>query len=333
MPQSEATRDSLAKALYGRMFRWIVAKINAAMAVKVAEPTDGSESDGSESGSSTSGWSSVSSASSYGSAQRVLSIGVLDIFGFEVMQVNSFEQFCINLANETLQKYFNDHIFRMEQEDYRREEIAWVPVTYSDNEECLRLLYKVRPPLRLQVELVKLNGMVRAERGRGGRGGRVGRGAWGVGLGAFQDKLSLMSLLDDESSFPSATDDTLVNKFHQRHAANPAYEKFQRNASAFAVNHYAGQVVYTSKGFLEKNSDVLNDTVLDLFIQTANPYLSEWFAKDLQRLSLRGTVKRGYRPATVGGQFRVRPMQEGTRGWGVSGGWSAGEGVRTPPIL
>ena len=122
----------------------------------------------------------------------------------------------------------------------------------------------------------------------------------------MQDKLSLMSLLDEESSFPSATDDTLVNKFHQRHGANPMYEKFQRNVANFAVNHYAGKVVYSSKSFLEKNSDVLNDTVIDLFIQTKDPRVSAWFAKDIQSLSLRGTVKRGYRPATVGAQFRVQ---------------------------
>jgi len=141
--QCDATRDSLAKALYGRLFRWLVGKINAAMAIRPDDTDD-------DSGSDTEGPSAPRAAPPPPPPPgqlppNVRSIGVLDIFGFEVMEVNSFEQFCINLANEALQKYFNDHIFRMEQADYAREGIQWSPVTYTDNEDCLKLLYKVRP--------------------------------------------------------------------------------------------------------------------------------------------------------------------------------------------
>ena len=67
---------------------------------------------------------------------------MLDIFGFEVFQKNSFEQFCINFANEQLQQYFNKHIFKLEQEEYESEGIEWSSVTFVDNQDCLDLVAK-----------------------------------------------------------------------------------------------------------------------------------------------------------------------------------------------
>ena len=78
-------------------------------------------------------------------AERAKSaIGILDIFGFENFDTNSFEQFCINFANENLQQFFVQHIFKMEQEEYNHEAISWQHIEFVDNQEALDLI-AVRP--------------------------------------------------------------------------------------------------------------------------------------------------------------------------------------------
>uniref|UniRef100_A0A6Q2XQ64 Myosin IXB n=1 Tax=Esox lucius TaxID=8010 RepID=A0A6Q2XQ64_ESOLU len=107
-------RDSMAKSLYSALFDWIVLRINHALLNK----KDMEES------------------------VPCLSIGVLDIFGFEDFKTNSFEQFCINYANEQLQYYFNQHIFKLEQEEYQAEGITWHNIDYTDNVGCIHLISK-----------------------------------------------------------------------------------------------------------------------------------------------------------------------------------------------
>ena len=67
-------------------------------------------------------------------------IGILDIFGFEIFKVNSFEQLCINFANEKLQHQFNSHMFTLEQEEYRKEQVPWENIKYVDNQLCIDLI-------------------------------------------------------------------------------------------------------------------------------------------------------------------------------------------------
>ncbi|XP_046917979.2 LOW QUALITY PROTEIN: myosin-VIIa [Dermatophagoides farinae] len=109
--QAQDIRDALVKGIYGRMFIWIVNKINSAI------------------------YRQKTSSSHYRS-----SIGVLDIFGFENFNVNSFEQFCINYANENLQQFFVRHIFKLEQEEYNLETINWQHIEFVDNQEALDLI-------------------------------------------------------------------------------------------------------------------------------------------------------------------------------------------------
>uniref|UniRef100_A0A3P8SY78 Myosin IXAb n=1 Tax=Amphiprion percula TaxID=161767 RepID=A0A3P8SY78_AMPPE len=114
LAEAGTVRDSMAKSLYSALFDWIVFRTNHAL-LNNKDLEDNS---------------------------KILSIGVLDIFGFEDYENNSFEQFCINFANERLQHYFNQHIFKLEQEEYRAEGITWHNIDYIDNSGCLNLISK-----------------------------------------------------------------------------------------------------------------------------------------------------------------------------------------------
>ncbi|WCJ24163.1 myosin 2 [Euphorbia peplus] len=102
-------RDALAKIVYTRLFDWLVNKINGSIGQD---------------------------------ANSKFLIGVLDIYGFESFKTNSFEQFCINLTNEKLQQHFNQHVFKMEQEEYTKEEIDWSYIEFIDNQDVLDLIEK-----------------------------------------------------------------------------------------------------------------------------------------------------------------------------------------------
>ncbi|XP_068601994.1 unconventional myosin-VIIa-like [Brachionichthys hirsutus] len=112
MEQALDVRDAFVKGIYGRLFVWIVEKINAA----IYKP-----------------------ASSQSRASR-RSIGLLDIFGFENFTVNSFEQLCINFANENLQQFFVRHVFKLEQEEYNLEDISWQHIEFTDNQDALDMI-------------------------------------------------------------------------------------------------------------------------------------------------------------------------------------------------
>ena len=104
--QAQTARDSVAKTVYGAIFDWLIMKINTYL-----NRVDGGQT-----------------------------IGVLDIFGFEVFEHNSFEQFCINYANEKLQQHFNHFIFKMEQQEYKNENIKFDSIAFVDNQQCLDLI-------------------------------------------------------------------------------------------------------------------------------------------------------------------------------------------------
>ncbi|NXJ11635.1 MYO3B protein, partial [Odontophorus gujanensis] len=196
-------RDSIAKVAYGRVFGWIVCKINELLAENVDPEVELKE------------------------------IGILDIFGFENFAVNRFEQFCINLANEQLQHFFNHHIFQMEQDAYRAEELPWEAITFNNNEPVLNLL--------------------------------------------LAKPLGLLSLLDEQSAFPQATDKTFVDKLNSSFKGNLHFQPSRGRVLGFSIIHYAGKVQYTAGGFLEKNRDTLPANIRGLFINSVTPLLSLLF--------------------------------------------------------
>ncbi|KAL4925513.1 class I myosin myoA [Aspergillus undulatus] len=111
--QASAVRDALAKAIYFNLFDWIVARVNQSLTARSAIAN---------------------------------SIGILDIYGFEIFEKNSFEQLCINYVNEKLQQIFIQLTLKAEQEEYEREQITWTPIKYFDNKVVCSLIEDKRPP-------------------------------------------------------------------------------------------------------------------------------------------------------------------------------------------
>ncbi|XP_034947000.1 myosin heavy chain, muscle isoform X6 [Chelonus insularis] len=167
-------------------------------------------------------------------------IGVLDIAGFEIFDYNGFEQLCINFTNEKLQQFFNHHMFVLEQEEYKKEGIVWQFIDFGmDLLACIELIEK---------------------------------------------PMGILSILEEESMFPKATDKTFEEKLNNNHLGKspnflkPKPPKPGQQAAHFAIGHYAGNVPYNITGWLEKNKDPLNDTVVDQFKKSSNKLLIEIFA-------------------------------------------------------
>ncbi|KAL1398034.1 hypothetical protein pipiens_009276, partial [Culex pipiens pipiens] len=193
-------RDAMAKGLYGRLFDWMVNQINLLL---VHNRPNNSEQ---------------------------LAVGLLDIFGFENFSKNSFEQLCINIANEQIQYYFNQHIFTWEQQvssfldcEYMAEGIPVDMVEFADNRPVLDMLLS-RP-------------------------------------------LGLLALLDEESRFPRSNDRSLIEKFHNN-VKSKFYQRPKSDAVCFAIHHFAGRVVYQADGFLEKNRNFLPAEIIQLIRQS-----------------------------------------------------------------
>ncbi|XP_062200234.1 myosin-1-like isoform X2 [Phragmites australis] len=202
LSQATDTRDALAKSVYASLFEWLVEQINKSLSV--------------------------------GKRRTGRSISILDIYGFESFDKNSFEQFCINFANERLQQHFNRHLFKLEQEEYVEDGIDWAKVEFEDNQDCLNLFEK-KP-------------------------------------------LGLLSLLDEESTFPNATDLTFANKLKQHLNTNSCFRG--ERGKVFAVRHYAGEVAYDTSGFLEKNRDLLHMDSIQLLAKCKSS-LPQMFASKM----------------------------------------------------
>ncbi|NWY19266.1 MYH1B protein, partial [Aphelocoma coerulescens] len=197
---------ALAKAVYEKMFLWMVVRINEQLDTK--QP-------------------------------RQYFIGVLDIAGFEIFDFNSLEQLCINFTNEKLQQFFNHHMFVLEQEEYKKEGIEWTFIDFGmDLAACIELIEK---------------------------------------------PMGIFSILEEECMFPKATDTSFKNKLYDQHLGKS--NNFQKpkpgkgKAEAhFSLVHYAGTVDYNITGWLEKNKDPLNETVIGLYQKSSVKTLALLFA-------------------------------------------------------
>ncbi|KAM5135184.1 myosin-4 isoform 5-T5 [Mantella aurantiaca] len=196
-------------------------------------------------------------------------IGVLDIAGFEIFDYNSLEQLCINFTNEKLQQFFNHHMFVLEQEEYKKEGIDWEFIDFGmDLAACIELIEK---------------------------------------------PMGIFSILEEECMFPKATDTSFKNKLYDQHLGKS--NNFQKPKPAkgkaeahFSLVHYAGTVDYNISGWLDKNKDPLNETVIGLYQKSSVKLLSflysSYSGSEGDSGSKKGAKKKGSSFQTVSALFR-----------------------------
>ena len=247
--QAQDELGALCKFMYEKTFGWMVERINTALDRPSA---------------------------------KSLSIGVLDIAGFEIFETNSYEQLLINFTNEKLQQFFNFHMFTLEQEEYTREGIEWDYVNFGlDLQPTIELIESTAP-------------------------------------------VGILSVLDEECIMPKATDKTFTEKVQQiweplkgssssrSGGVHPGSAKIKhtRFSQGFVVKHYAGDVEYSTEGWLEKNKDPINDAVAKLLSASEVPAVASLFAEYAEEAAA-GIVKKVRRGAfrTVGQRHKEQLNQ------------------------
>ncbi|XP_034960509.1 myosin-1B [Zootoca vivipara] len=223
---------ALAKAVFEKMFLWMVVRINQQLDTKQS---------------------------------RQYFIGVLDIAGFEIFDYNSLEQLCINFTNEKLQQFFNHHMFVLEQEEYKKEGIEWEFIDFGmDLAACIELIEK---------------------------------------------PMGIFSILEEECMFPKATDTSFKNKLYEQHLGKcKNFEKPKpgkgKAEAHFALVHYAGTVDYNISGWLDKNKDPLNESVIQLYQKSSMKTLALLFVDRPPEEGKKAAKKKGSSFQTVSALFR-----------------------------
>ncbi|KAJ6659797.1 hypothetical protein lerEdw1_018513 [Lerista edwardsae] len=227
MDQCHNSVGALGKAVYDKMFKWLVIRINKTLDTKM---------------------------------QRQFFIGVLDIAGFEIFEFNSFEQLCINFTNEKLQQFFNHHMFVLEQEEYKREGIDWVFIDFGlDLQACIELLEK---------------------------------------------PMGIFSILEEQCVFPKASDATFKAALYDNHLGkSPNFLKPKGGKGKGPEAHFE-LVGYNITGWLEKNKDPLNETVVGLFQKSSMALLCTLFKEEEGAASGTKKQKRGSSFMTVSNFYR-----------------------------
>ncbi|MBN3283264.1 MYSS protein, partial [Polyodon spathula] len=195
-------------------------------------------------------------------------IGVLDIAGFEIFDFNTLEQLCINFTNEKLQQFFNHHMFVLEQEEYKTEGIQWEFINFGmDLAACIELIEK---------------------------------------------PMGIFSVLEEECMFPRSTDNSFKAKLYDHHLGkNNCFQKPKpgkgKAEAHFSLVHYAGTVDYNICGWLEKNKDPLNESVIQLYQKSSVKLLSSLYASTADDHAASGKKagkKKGSSFQTVSALFR-----------------------------
>lgn len=233
--QAVDSKDTLSKALYSNMFDWVIRKTNETLKTK----------------------------------ESPFSIGILDIFGFEVFPINSFEQLCINYANEKLQFHFNEVIFNEEMKMYSDEGVPSEAITFVDNGLCVELIEG--KPMGL--------------------------------LSLLDEECSLGKATD--LTFANKIDQAFGK---DRPSENAFFSKHKTRPEAFTVHHFAGPVEYVVANFLDKNKDSLSATLHEVASMSEIPLVADLFAGDpdeaLRRASMNKRQSKIQAKSTLGGQFR-----------------------------
>uniref|UniRef100_A0A8C3NNZ4 Myosin-9 n=1 Tax=Geospiza parvula TaxID=87175 RepID=A0A8C3NNZ4_GEOPR len=211
--QADFAIEALAKATYERMFRWLVMRINKAL-----DKTK---------------------------RQGASFIGILDIAGFEIFELNSFEQLCINYTNEKLQQLFNHTMFILEQEEYQREGIEWNFIDFGlDLQPCIDLIEKPAGP---------------------------------PGILALLDEECWFPKATDKSFVEKVVQEQGTHPKFQK-------PKQLKDKADFCIIHYAGKVDYKADEWLMKNMDPLNDNIATLLHQSSDKFVSELWKDEMQKV-------------------------------------------------
>eukprot|EP00004_Rigifila_ramosa_P020691 TRINITY_DN5403_c0_g1_i2.p1 TRINITY_DN5403_c0_g1~~TRINITY_DN5403_c0_g1_i2.p1 ORF type:complete len:1321 (-),score=360.16 TRINITY_DN5403_c0_g1_i2:49-3759(-) len=231
--QAAYARDALAKSIYSKLFDFIVSRVCVSLK---GEADD-----------------------------QLYFIGVLDIYGFEYFQTNSFEQLCINYANEKLQQHFNQQIFAQEQDIYEKEGIVYHKIDYADNQGCLDLIEKKGTGILSILD----------EEGKLPKGSNQ----------AFTQKVHAAHPKNAYLKVPRLSKTQTLNK-----------------DEAFVVRHFAGEVCYnTTTGFLDKNNDALLEDLVQLIDSSNSELVRSLFAEDIE--ALKDQEGRKKKPTTVSSKF------------------------------
>merc|ERR1719242_2677433 len=215
-------RGSLIKHIYSALFDWLVVQINKSMEPKSAV---------------------------------FKSIGLLDIFGFEIFQKNSLEQLCINFCNEKLQQLFNFTVFKLEERVYKSENIGVDHVPFIDNQPILDLIEK-KPK-------------------------------------------AILPMLDEEAIIPGGSEAKWRHKILTQFGSHKYFRKYPDDDKCFVLSHYAGDVVYDTSNFMEKNKDILDEGLLILLSSAKEPILQTLFSRNGKK-----SMSAAKRKRTLSGQFR-----------------------------